>query len=53
MNFGTTLSLVQVNKNFISNEALSRFKDSFSKFRNVLTDINPLHLLTMSYIMFP
>ena len=53
MNFGTTPNLLQVNKNFISHEALSHFKDNFSNFRKVLTDINPLYLLTMSYIMFP
>ena len=53
MNFGTTPNLLQVNNNFISNEALSHFKHNFSNFRKVLTDINPLYLLTMSYTMFP
>ena len=53
MNFGTTLNLLQVKKNFISNEALADFKDNFSNFRKVLTDDNPLYFLTKSYIMFP
>ena len=53
MNFGTTLNLLQVNKNFISNEALADFKDNFSNLRKVLTDDNPLYFLTKSYVMFP
>ena len=36
MNFRTTLSLLQVNKNFVFNEAFSHFKDKFSNFRKVL-----------------
>ena len=52
MNFGSALNLLQDNKNLISNKALSHFKDDFSTFRKVLTDINPLYLLTMSS-MFP
>ena len=52
INFGSTLNLLQDNKNLIPNEALSHSKDDFSTFRKVLTDINPLHLLTMSS-MFP
>ena len=31
VNFGTTLNLLQLNKNFVSNEALARFKDSFKE----------------------
>ena len=52
LNFGSTLNLFQDNKNLIPNEVLSHSKDDFSTFRKVLTDINPLHLLTMSS-MFP
>ena len=29
--YGTTLNLLQLNKNFVSNEALARFKDSFKE----------------------
>ena len=53
MNFGTTLNLLQVNKNVISNEALSHFKDIFYNFRNLLTENNPLYLLSNSCIIFP
>ena len=52
INFGSTPNLLQDNKNLIPNEVLSHSKDDFSTFRKVLTDINPLHLLTMSS-MFP
>ena len=31
VNFGTTLNLLQLNKNFVSNVALGRFKDSFKE----------------------
>ena len=53
MHFGTTLNLLQIDKNFISNKALSHSKDNFSNFRKLLTDNNPLYLLTMSYMMLP
>ena len=52
INFGSTLNLLQDDKNLIPNEVLSHSKDDFSTFRKVLTDINPLHLLTISS-MFP
>ena len=29
--YGTTLNLLQLNKNFVSNEALAPFKDSFKE----------------------
>ena len=53
MNFGTTLNLLQVNKNFISNETLSHFKEHFSDFSKVVTASNPLYYLSILYIMFP
>ena len=53
VNFGTISNILQVNKNFISSEALSHFRDIFSNSCKVLTENNLLYLLTMSYIMFP
>ena len=43
MNFGTTLNLLKADKNFISNKALSHFKDNSSNFRKLLTINNPLY----------